>query len=136
MVRWADQLRPNQEIKIDLVINLETKQSTVNTTAITNQAGGSSRTQMMLSELDAIRKEPSSRHTVAEVNKIKSTRCENAECQNRGRWCHANPNTGHHRPEASQDTYQPGKQRLSSTPHILGNKRSLSKLGDRDNKSA
>ena len=44
MEGWADRLRPNQEIKIDLVVYLETKQGTVSTTAAANQSGGSSRT--------------------------------------------------------------------------------------------
>ena len=130
MEGWAERLRPNQEMKIDLVIYLETKHSTVNTTAVAKQSGGSSRTQKMLYELDAIRTEPSSGHVAAALNKIKSNRCEHTGCPNQGQWCHAHLKTGHYHPAASP----PGKQKLHLAPHITGGKRSSSMLADNTSK--
>ena len=89
----------------------------------------------MLSELDAVRTEPSSKHVVAALDKIKSTRCEDAECSNQGRWCHYHLKTGrHHHPGASQDIYQPGKQTLSSASHVFGGKRPSNMLADSSSK--
>ena len=59
MERWADQLRPHQGIKIDLVVNLETKQSTV---AVVNESGTSTSSFSAISILGSQR--PSRFHLV------------------------------------------------------------------------
>ena len=133
MEAWAHQLKPDQMLKIELSVNLDTKPRTL--TGTKNQAGRPSATKRGLADRDEVirMEQQASGQLPAWPANIESLRCFEASCDNQGKYCRAD-RTGQHIPLQHRD-FRDLIQRGAGSPRDgPGAKPQLRKAGDTNNR--